>query len=84
MKIHEMIENVNSKKDFIDFINALSDDNKTNIDEWENTDILSYLEGISSWIEDMNGYYKNMNLDVPTDIDWKFIATLFYVGKIYE
>ena len=27
MKIHEMIENVNSKEDFIDFINALSDDN---------------------------------------------------------
>ena len=79
-----MIENVKSKEDFISFINKLSEDNQINNDEWENEDILSYLEGISSWVEDMDGYYKNMKLDVPTNVDWKFIATLFYVGKIYE
>ena len=79
-----MIENVKSKEDFISFINKLSEDNQINNDEWENKDILSYLEGISSWVEDMDEYYKNMKLDVPTNVDWKFIATLFYVGKIYE
>lgn len=84
MKVNEMIENVKSKEDFISFINKLSEDNQINNDEWENEDILSYLEGISSWVEDMDGYYKNMKLDVPTNVDWKFIATLFYVGKIYE
>ncbi len=84
MKVNEMIENVKSKEDFISFINMLSEDNQINNDEWENKDILSYLEGISSWVEDMDGYYKNMKLDVPTNVDWKFIATLFYVGKIYE
>lgn len=79
-----MIENVKSKEDFISFINRLSKDNQINNDEWENKDILSYLEGVSSWVEDMDGYYKNMKLDVPINIDWRFIATLFYVGKIYE
>ncbi len=84
MKINKMIENVKSKEDFISFINRLSKDNQINNDEWENKDILSYLEGVSSWVEDMDGYYKNMKLDVPINIDWRFIATLFYVGKIYE
>ena len=84
MTINEMIENVKSKEDFISFINRLSKDNQINNDEWENKDILSYLEGVSSWVEDMDGYYKNMKLDVPINIDWRFIATLFYVGKIYE
>lgn len=84
MKINEMIENVKSKQDFISFINRLSNDNQINNDEWENKDILSYFEGVSSWVEDMDGYYKYMKLDVPTNIDWRFIATLFYVGKIYE
>lgn len=84
MKINEMIENVKSKEDFISFINRLSKDNQINNDEWVNKDILSYLEGVSSWVEDMDGYYKNMKLDVPINIDWRFIATLFYVGKIYE
>ena len=32
----------------------------------------------------MEGYFANMNIDRPKDIDWKFIAILFYVGKIYE
>ena len=70
MKINKMIENVKSKEDFISFINRLSKDNQINNDEWENKDILSYLEGVSSWVEDMDGYYKNMNLDVPINIDW--------------
>ena len=84
MKVNELIEDIKNKEDFISFINKLSNDNQINNDEWENKDILSYLEGVTSWVEDMDGYYKNMKLDVPTDIDWKFIATLFYVGKIYE
>lgn len=84
MKINELIENVKSKEDFISFINQLSNDNQINSNEWENKDIFSYLEGVSAWVEDMDGYYKNMKLEAPTDIDWKFIATLFYVGKIYE
>ena len=84
MAVHELIDNINSKQDFISFINILLNDNKDNSDEWENKDIQSYLESISSWVEDMEGYFENMKLDIPTDIDWKFIATLFYVGKIYE
>lgn len=59
-------------------------DNRDNSDEWENKDIQSYLEGIYSWVEDMEGYFENMKLDIPANIDWKFIAILFYVGKIYE
>jgi len=84
MNIKELIKNVKSKEDFISFINQLSNDNQVNNNEWENKDIFSYLEGVSAWVEDMDGYYKNMKLDAPTYIDWEFIATLFYVGKIYE
>ena len=84
MNVNELIKNVKSKEDFISFINNLSNDNQINNNEWENKDILSYLKSISSWVEDMEGYYKNMQLDIPTNVDWMFIATLFYVGKIYE
>lgn len=55
-----------------------------NGEEWENSDIDSYLEGVHSWVEDMEGYFYNMNREIPQNIDWNFIATLFYVGKIYE
>lgn len=84
MSVNELIDDINCKQDFISFINSLLNDNRVNNDEWENKDIQSYLGGISSWVEDMEGYFENMKLDIPANIDWKFIAMLFYVGKIYE
>ncbi|MGE5549302.1 MAG: hypothetical protein ACM3ZC_02075, partial [Bacteroidota bacterium] len=68
---------------FIDFLYLLSKDFENNQDEWENRSIGEYLEGIQGWVEDMEGYYKNSNLPVPQDINWYFIALVFYVGKIY-
>ncbi len=73
-----------SRDDFIAILNNLSRDNRCCNNEWENKDISSYLEAIASWVEDMDGYFENMNLDMPENIDWQFIATLFQVGKIYE
>lgn len=80
----ESINKIDSKDDFIKFIELLADDKSNNSLDWESVDVVSYLNSIKSWLEDMEGYYKNMNLDIPNNIDWKFIATLFYIGKIYE
>lgn len=84
MKLYEKVDTIRTKDEFIDFIKQLKKDRNDKPEEWENIDIQSYLEGISSWIDDMEGYYKNIGKSVPNNIDWSFIATLFYVGKIYE
>lgn len=84
MDFNSMINEVNSKEDFMSFLNILRLDRQEKGDEWENTEITSYLEGICSWVDDMEGYFANMHIEMPRDIDWRFIAMLFYVGKIYE
>lgn len=84
MDFNSIINDVNSKEDFMNFLAELRRDKEQKSEEWENNEITSYLEGICSWVDDMEGYFNNMHIDMPTDIDWKFIATLFYVGKIYE
>lgn len=84
MDFNSIIKRVNSKEEFLEFLYELRCDKEQKSEEWENRDITSYLEGICSWVEDMEGYFENMDMDVPTDINWEFIATLFYVGKIYE
>ena len=33
---------------------------------------------------EMIGKIKNMEKEVPVDINWDFIATLLYAGSIYE
>lgn len=84
MNINIEIENVKTKEDLFRFLEMLANNRKNNAEEWENKSIEDYLLSIQSWAEDMEGYYENNNLEVPQRIDWNFIATIFYVGKIYE
>jgi hypothetical protein len=82
--MNKILKNIKTKNDFIEFINVLIDDINKNPEEWEDKSVASYLESIQSWIEDMEGYYHNTGQETPRDINWNFIATLLYVGKIYE
>ena len=82
--MNEILKNIKTKKDFIDFINILFNDINENPEEWEDKSVNSYLESMQSWVENMEGYYNNTKQEIPQDINWNFIATLLYVGKIYE
>lgn len=84
MELYKEIANVNSKEDFLKFISLLVNDFKNNQDEWENRTVEGYLEGIQSWIEDMEGYFENNNSPVPQNINWNFFANVLYAAKIYE
>ncbi|MDE6251941.1 MAG: hypothetical protein K2M78_04770 [Lachnospiraceae bacterium] len=84
LDINRRIDNIKSKEELVDFLDFLSKDRCKRGDEWENNTIEDYLASIGSWIEDMEGYYENFNLPMPANENWSFIATLFYVGKIYE
>lgn len=84
MDISNILCDVNSKEEFMNFLNELRHDYEQRGEEWENRDINAFLEGVCSWVDDMEGYFRNMNMELPENIDWKFIAILFYVGKIYE
>lgn len=74
----ETINKIKNKNDFLTFMKerVISDDNQVQLNE--------YLESVISWVEDMDGFYNNTGIKQPDSIDWSFIATLFYVGKIYE
>lgn len=84
MDLYENINMIQTRENFVEFLYLMVKDKELNSEEWENKSITEYIEGMASWVEDMDGYYNNMNLQMPRDIDWKFIATLLYVGKIYE
>lgn len=75
---------VNTKEDFIEFLEFLSSNAKNNLGEWENKDLPSYLESMASWIEDMDGYYLNQRLPIPENINWTFIADILMAARIYE
>jgi hypothetical protein len=80
----KLAHHVKSKDDFIEFVGFLIRNLKANPADWENKTLDSYLEGIQSWTEDMDGYYINNNLPIPENINWKVFADILIAATIYE
>ena len=79
--------NVQTKKDFLDFIYALVDDYEINKNEpyqWENNTINLYLAALAGWVEDMEGAYKFKNEQVPENVNWNVIARMLAAATDYE
>lgn len=79
-----MINNIKDKQSFIEFVKLLVQNLKENPDEWENNSLELYLEAVSSWVEDMEGYYSNNNLAIPENINWSVFANILMAAKMYE
>jgi hypothetical protein len=79
-----MNNQVNNKEDFINLIDSLVQNLKTNPSEWENNTLESYLEAIKAWTEDMEGYYANNSLKMPTNVNWQVFSDILSAAKVYE
>ena len=74
-----------TKKEFIQFIENLRLDFIQNKEQQENKTIEDYLEAISRYTEDINGYYKNTNQDIDLkEIDWKVFSDILKGSSMYE
>lgn len=95
-ELHEILEQVNDEKSFLEFANALLNDriaevnaqNKKETDDcgrgplgWENHTIEDFLEAANSWAESTN---LGATQDLGNTSPWKRCATYLYCGKIYE
>ena len=81
LEVFDQIENVKDTDSFACFLNALAQDYKDNHDEWENWSIEDYLKSIAAWINDCEDPHGNSEFE---QLDFKELAKIFYVGKIYE
>jgi hypothetical protein len=79
MELHKMIEQVDSKESFLEFVAALRSDweARGREPEWENPDLGRFLEAMQSWTEDMDER-------VPATPSWRTFADMLYAAKIYE
>ena len=81
---NQKINEINSKEDFVNFVELLTSNLKSNPEEWTNNTLPEYLESISSWTEDMEGYYQNNDMPIPENINWKVFANILIAAKMYE
>ncbi|MFA5205392.1 MAG: hypothetical protein WC708_13425 [Lentisphaeria bacterium] len=82
--LHIAAKTVSSREDYIRFLEQMASDFRTNKAAWENQDVSAFLEAMASWIEDMDGYYLNQKMDVPADINWRFMTDVLMAARVYE
>jgi hypothetical protein len=77
-------ESVRSREDLARFIRDLAESVRRDPATWENRDLWSFLEAMSAWVEDMEGYFKNRGEAVPASLDWKTVAAMLAAARVYE
>lgn len=84
MKLGDEDKKVNSRIEFVTFLQAFREDLKHNPEKWENGDLSSFLEAMAAWIEDMEGFYLNQNRPVPDQPTWNVLAEILLAARVYE
>ena len=76
---------VTDRQTFIEFLALLRKDFLDNPDSWENKTLPDFLEALSAYAEDIQGYYDNMKFNVNADQpNWQTFADIFKGATIYE
>jgi hypothetical protein len=91
MNLDEMVNRVNSKESFLQFVRALADDaaaadkeekysldGKLNLSPrgWENGTIANFLDAMEAWTRDGS--------HIPEAASWRSLAQILHSGKFYE
>ena len=76
---------VTDRHSFIKFIDLLRQDFLKNAEEWENNTLDSFLDSMSAYAEDIQGYYDNIKVDINADKpNWQTFADILRGATIYE
>lgn len=76
---------VTDRQSFITFLKLLHQDFLKNRTEWENANLDRFLEAMTAYTQDIQGYYDNTNQNVNADNpSWKVLADILMGAKIYE
>jgi hypothetical protein len=76
---------VNSRQSFARFLELLLKDYHENSDQWENNTLDRFLEAMSAYANDIQGYYENTGQNVNADsASWQVFADIFRGARVYE
>lgn len=75
---------VTSRQELAGFVRLLATLARTDPGRFDNGDLAAYLEALSAWIDDLDGYRAQTG-DVPTDApNWRLVAQMLGAATVYE
>lgn len=76
---------VTDRHTFVKFLDLMRKELLDNPESWENKTLPDFLEALSAYTEDIQGYYDNMKQNINADkADWQTFSDIFKGAKIYE
>lgn len=76
---------VPDRQAFIQFINLLRQDFIKNSSNWENKNLDTFFEAMSSYAGDIQGYYNNTKQEINADSpSWQTFADILKGATLYE
>lgn len=82
--LHEEVGRLSARQDLVRFVRSLSENYSESPENWTNRDIVSYLEAMAAWIEDMDGYFENSGQAIPSSASWKLVGEILLAASFYE
>jgi len=83
--INDGTQNITDRKSFYEFAQDLLKEYETEGQNWEAKRIDSFIEGIASYAEDIDGYYRNMKFDTTAETPtWRIFAQILKGATVYE
>ena len=76
---------MNSRDDLVMFIYTLQDELDEHPESWGNKDLVTYLGALARFLNDADGYYHNMKLEIDADVpSWRLMADSLRAASEYD
>lgn len=80
---------VTDRKSFIEFLELFKEDLRINKTKWENKTLDDFLEAMTGYSSDIQGYYDNNRKELGEQINadnpsWRVFADILRGSRIYE
>jgi hypothetical protein len=83
-KLFNIIDKIQSKSEFIEFIILYRTYVSQNIKSIENDTLEKYLEAMEAFIQSSDNYYENNGIEMKTINPWRIFADLLMASLVYE
>ena len=76
---------ITDRQSFIKFLKLLQEDLYENPDKWQNIRLDNFLEAMTRYTEDIQGYYNNSRQNINADLpSWQLFADILKGAVIYD
>lgn len=75
---------VRTRDDLVALIDHLRADLALKPELWTNPELPEFLEAMGAWVQDMDGFYKNVGEDMTALPPWRIFADILVAAREYE